>query len=1195
MAALTPQIAQFLNSTLSPDGAVVGYATEALDRLSSHPDFPFSLIDLTIGEFFNRLFVLLLLILILILVLVTKFCEFLSCCHVGVSGGENQGLRIAAATYLKNFARRNLDGEQSSSKIGVHFRNRLVQALLQAEPVVLKVLVESVCSFLMFDIMSQCFLLYLFIAEVDEWRIDRLYAYLQFRIVISNEFVKENSWPELVPELQSVIQHSNLSSEGSNSQWNTVNALTVLQAITRPFQYFLNPSDPKEPVPPQLEVIAKEILVPILMTSHHMVVKVRSYMPSPLILMLPSFCLDLFGIMDSLSFKLLNSENALLRLKTVKRIFLIFSSLVTRHRKHFDKLIPNIINCAYKVVTQSPNVSKKRRILTDILILQKMDFFSERIISLAFDVISRVLETGQLPFNSNELFSPHFSVLLDSAIFPALSMNQKDINEWEEDPDEYIRKNLPSDLDDISGWKEDLFTARKSAINLLGVISISKGPPMTASSNGSATSMKRKKGDRNRGKVQRRCIGELLVLPYLSKFPVPTGVSEDATSKFLTDYYGVLMAFGGLQDFLGEQDPTLSAALIKSRVLPLYSSLSCSPYLIATANWVLGELVSCLPEEMNADVYSSLLKAFVIPNFGDISCYPVRVSAAGAVAELLENDYLPPEWLPLLQAVVNRTDCDDDNESSVAFQLLSTVVEAGGENVAIHIPSIVSAFVGTISKHIPPIPEPWPQTPDFDELQGVRIFQVVERGFSALAVMAQTLENRMLEEVEENELCDKWETSRATTARAFSILLQQAWLPSVQRVVCFLPILIWTSLFISIELCGTVAIIWKFACRDNSTILPHPSCLDDASTLLLTVMRSVSESSAVADLKVTELLIVWSEMIAEWNAWEEVEDLIMFKCIRELVNLQRRCDIKYFFVGQMPSPPAPPVPHRSIIEGVGAFVSEAMSQYPSAIWRGCTCVHAVLHVPRFSFETEGVKQSLVIAFTRASFCQFNKIQSKPSALWKPLLLAISSCYMCYPDMVEKILEKEEHGFMVWGTALVCISKNSFEPALSGESEMKLAGCKRNDQPRSGLLESEDDEHEETEEEFLDRYAKEAAALEDGLLVEEGDADVEDQELELGALDEVDEDRAVLSLIERYNQTLIIRNPLLPELVTAFLNAYPECSPFFRVKFCDVVVVSDTPYWSQLVLDSTLEPQRGKGLPTEVTLILIHEFEIESST
>jgi hypothetical protein len=30
--------------------------------------------------------------------------------------------------------------------------------------------------------------------------------------------------------------------------------------------------------------------------------------------------------------------------------------------------------------------------------------------------------------------------------------------------------------DEVSGWREDLFTARKSAVNLLGVISMSKVP-----------------------------------------------------------------------------------------------------------------------------------------------------------------------------------------------------------------------------------------------------------------------------------------------------------------------------------------------------------------------------------------------------------------------------------------------------------------------------------------------------------------------------------------------------------------------------------------------------------------------------------------------------------------------------------------------------------------------------------------------
>jgi len=124
------------------------------------------------------------------------------------------------------------------------------------------------------------------------------------------------------------------------------------------------------------------------------------------------------------------------------------------------------------------------------------------------------------------LVSPHFSSLLDSAIFPALALNEKDIAEWEEDTDEYVQKNLPSELDEISGWTEDLFTARKSAINLLGVIALSKGPPVASAAS------KRKKGDKSKGKSERSSIGELLVIPFLSKFPIPSH-GEDASSRAL--------------------------------------------------------------------------------------------------------------------------------------------------------------------------------------------------------------------------------------------------------------------------------------------------------------------------------------------------------------------------------------------------------------------------------------------------------------------------------------------------------------------------------------------------------------------------------------------------------------------------------------------------------------------------------------
>lgn len=48
--------------------------------------------------------------------------------------------------------------------------------------------------------------------------------------------------------------------------------------------------------------------------------------------------------------------------------------------------------------------------------------------------------------------------------------------------------------------------------------------------------------------------------------------------------------------FLREQKSEFTANLVRSRVLPLYSVSVCLPYLVASANWILGELASCLPE-----------------------------------------------------------------------------------------------------------------------------------------------------------------------------------------------------------------------------------------------------------------------------------------------------------------------------------------------------------------------------------------------------------------------------------------------------------------------------------------------------------------------------------------------------------------------------------------------------------------------
>ncbi|KAH9766422.1 Importin N-terminal domain-containing protein [Citrus sinensis] len=1055
------QVAQLLNDTLSPDVNAVRTATDALDRLSLLPHFPFCLLYIA-------------------------------------SGGENQGLRIAAAMYLKNLTRRNIDSNASCTNISKEFKDQLMRVLLQAEPSVLKVLLEA------------------------------------FRVIVGVEFVKQNSWPELVHELQSAIQSSYLISKDANSGWTTVNGLMVLHALIKPFQYFLNPKLAKEPVPPQLELIAKEIIVPMLSIFHCFVEKVlannysteldtekillivckciffsvKSHLPFALIPHLSSFCHDLIMILGSLSFDDGNTvKDNLLRFKTGKRGLLIFSALVTRHRKFSDKLMPDIMNSVLQIVKYSANISK-------------LDFLQERIISLAFDVISHVLETGP----GWRLVSPHFSVLLDKAIFPAFVLNEKDISEWEEDADEYIRKNLPSEL----------------------------GPPMGTPSNCSSVSSKRKKGEKSKRNSMRSTMGELLVLPFLSRFPIPCDANA-SHSRIQKDYFGVLMAYGGLQEFLREQKSEFTANLVRSRVLPLYSVSVCLPYLVASANWILGELVSCLPEDISADVYSSLLKALQMLDKGDTSCYPVRASAAGAIVGLLENDYMPPEWYPLLQVIVGRIGYEDE-ENSILFELLSSVVGAANENVADHIPYIVSSLVAAISKHMHPSSEPWPQ--------------VVERGFAALALMAQYWENFLHEEVELDQSSGKWESGQAAIAKAFSALLQQAWLTHIQPLEC--------------------------------EVSAPPSCIDDSSMLLRSIILSVSERNVIEELKLSELLLVWADLIGDWHAWEETEDLSVFDCIKEIVNLHSKYELKNFIVRQMPPPPAPPVPPQSIIEGIGAFLSEAILQYPSATWRACSCVHTLLHVPKYSFETEGVKQSLTISFSRAAFSRFRAIQSKPSSLWKPVVLAISSCYLCYPAVVEGILKKDEDGgFALWGSALAFLCSSSLEPRLSLESEIKLAVLTLAKvverllglgNPGSSLLQdcyaslmeaavqlkevqedeendegddeeaedeeddneesedddedSEGDECEETEEEFLERYAKAAVNLENNTLVEEGDVEDQEHDIELGSLDEVDQLKVVASLIERYHNVIMQGQPLSSQLISKFLKAYPQLTYLF---------------------------------------------------
>ncbi|KAL4195706.1 hypothetical protein AMTRI_Chr04g179600 [Amborella trichopoda] len=106
-------------------------------------------------------------------------------------------------------------------------------------------------------------------------------------------------------------------------------------------------------------------------------------------------------------------------------------------------------------------------------------------------------------------------------------------------------------------------------------------------------------------------------------------------------------------------------------------------------------------------------------------------------------------------------------------------------------------------------------------------------------------------------------------------------------------------------------------------------------------------------------------------------------------------------------PPAPPISKRSIIEGIDAFISEAIEGYHAATWRACFCAHVLLQLPRFSFETEGTKQALAIVFCKAAFSRSLDIRSMPVALRKLFLLVIASRYICCFGYIKKVLEKDE--------------------------------------------------------------------------------------------------------------------------------------------------------------------------------------------
>lgn len=134
---LIGETCRLLKGTLSCyDKATVDSSADGLDRLSSLPAFPLSLLAIAQGSLISTL--LLELCSLFLLLSNLKLVSILL-------AGDTLGLRIASATYLKNLIRRYIDRELFSPETHKEFRNQLAVALLKADQAVLKVLIETVC------------------------------------------------------------------------------------------------------------------------------------------------------------------------------------------------------------------------------------------------------------------------------------------------------------------------------------------------------------------------------------------------------------------------------------------------------------------------------------------------------------------------------------------------------------------------------------------------------------------------------------------------------------------------------------------------------------------------------------------------------------------------------------------------------------------------------------------------------------------------------------------------------------------------------------------------------------------------------------------------------------------------------------------------------------------------------------------
>lgn len=651
------------------------------------------------------------------------FCEHLI--RV-VAGGYALGTRLAAATYLKNFIKQRwcVDGSETTASTGGAASGGASSSGASAGTVASAATTLVPCATERVSVRDSL-VKALLASSVSELR--NMLAEC-FRIVASVDFPAR--WPSLVPTLSAEFDKAVAAApldDQENAPWALDNVLTAIHMLCKHYRFFLRPDMADETAPEELELIVAHLVNPLreklfdvcvakchadassisdtevkLMRTTAKVFHsvTRSYMPASMRDGVGGWLSAMTGVlsqavsaaeaMPTAAAGLEGDDDddddandgALWRLQ--KRCLQALVGFHDRHHElfaaHAQKALVELALRAAKAAGSNPSA------------------LHDRVHALFLDVLARVCETPA----GWRAMAPQARSLMQQGLMCTLSLSPKDEALWHEDEDEFTSRHLGGD-GAVNGFRDDLVTARQSAMNLLGVMAAQEAAMKPSRATGGAG------GPRHRSKRKRKAAiakgsGVQVLLPLLEQSLAQLGApgseadSESSPSKrakveakfdaaWQRKMYGLVMTHAAVLPSFYKKADRISQFL-RSVVLPAVSADSMStfspptraPYLTVAALFALKQVAPVMPQSVVRAAFDSTLalvasKDKALAGTEDdepVSWKPVRVAAAAALRDLIDEQFtremLKPELPSLVSQLLAATKAASDSDDGEAAE-----------------------------------------------------------------------------------------------------------------------------------------------------------------------------------------------------------------------------------------------------------------------------------------------------------------------------------------------------------------------------------------------------------------------------------------------------------------------------------------------------------------------------------------------